>query len=180
MGVGISEVGGSPANDGELRRALLPILPRLRRFCLSLAGSVDRGDDLAQAAIARALAAERRFEPGTRLDSWMFRIARNLHIDNQRRLKTRGAEMDVDMVAELAGDDGRAIVEGRSDLDRVRAAFETLPEEQRVMMNLIIVDGRSYKDAAEMLDIPIGTVMSRLSRARRALAQAVAVDGEGL
>lgn len=168
----------TPANDGDLRRALLPLLPRLRRFCLSLAGTIDRGDDLAQATIARALAAEDRFEPGTRLDSWLFRIARNLHIDAQRRLKTRGAEIDVDLVADMAGDDGRTVMESRSDLDRVRSAFSRLPEEQRMLMTLIVVDGLSYKDAADTLDIPIGTVMSRLSRARQALGRALAPAGE--
>lgn len=163
-------------DNGELRHALVPILPRLRRFCLSLTGNRDSGDDLAQAAIARALAAENQFQAGTRLDSWLFRIAQNLHIDVGRRRTTRGAEINDDALAGTIGSDGREIVEQRSDLAYVRRRFESLPEEQRMILNLVVVDGLSYKDAAETLEVPMGTVMSRLSRARMALARAIGED----
>ena len=171
-----AKVGGARTDDGDLRHALIPILPRLRRFCLSLTGNRDSGDDLAQAAIARALAAESQFQAGTRLDSWLFRIAQNLHIDAARRRTTRGTEVNDDVLAGQSGSDGREIVEQRSDLAQVRKHFASLPEEQRMILNLIVVDGLSYKDAAEVLEVPMGTVMSRLSRARTALARAI---GEG-
>ena len=161
--------------ESELRRAIVPLLPRLRRFCLGLAGNMDAGDDLVQATIARALGAEHRFAPGSRLDSWLFRIAQNLHIDQRRRRATRGVEIDPDDLAGEAGSDGRAIVEARSDLAHVRQRFERLPEEQRVVLTLIVLDGRSYQQAAEAIGIPIGTVMSRLCRARAALAREIAL-----
>lgn len=170
--------GPTPAPNGDLRHALIPILPRLRRFCLALAGNRDSGDDLAQAAIARALAAEGRFEPGTRLDSWLFKIAQNLHIDERRKQATRGSEVDPEILEDRIGSDGRDIVEQRSDLAYVRERFAALPEEQRGVLTLIVIEGRSYKEAAEILEIPVGTVMSRLCRARAALGRAIGGDSQ--
>lgn len=162
-----------PPDDADLRRAIIPLLPRLRRFCMGLAGNRDDGDDLAQATIGRALAAERSFVPGTRLDSWLFRIAQNLHIDQRRRRATRGIEIDPDDITGYAGSDGREIAEVRSDLDHVRQRFERLPEEQRMVLTLVVVDGRSYQETADIIGVPTGTVMSRLCRARRALAHQI-------
>ena len=153
----------------EIHTALPLLLPRLRRFCRGLAGSLDGGDDLCQEAIARALAGAGGFERGSRLDRWIFRIARNIQIDSGRRRRTRGEEVDVDYAESTAGDDGRQVTEARSDLARVRSGFRDLPEDQRMLMLLVVVEGFSYKDAAETLEIPLGTVMSRLSRARKAL-----------
>lgn len=153
----------------DLRDEIVALLPRLRRFCLALAGSPDRGDDLCQATVERALSRSGQFIAGTRLDSWMFRIARNLLIDEARRVKTRGSEIDIDDAFDMGGEDGVQIVEGRSDLDRARQAMARLPEEQRSLLSLVVLEGFSYKEAAETLDIPIGTVMSRLARARRAI-----------
>lgn len=156
---------------GAVRREIVAVLPRLRRFCLTLARSQDGGDDLCQATVERALARADQFIPGTRLDSWMYRIAQNIFIDERRRLRTRGVEVDVDNAFDLVGDDGVSVAEGRSDLARARAAMAALPEEQRMLMTLVVLDGMSYKDAAETLGIPIGTVMSRIARARRAIDQ---------
>lgn len=153
----------------DLRPQIVDILPRLRRFCLALTRSPDRGDDLCQATVERALAKADQFIPGTRLDSWMYRIAQNLLIDDRRRLGTRGVEIDIDATFDLAGDNGLTIVEGRSDLRRAQAAMASLPEDQRMLITLVVLDGMSYKDAAATLDIPIGTVMSRIARARRAI-----------
>lgn len=153
----------------DLRREIVGLLPRLRRFCMAIARGQDAGDDLCQATIERALSRAGQFEHGTRLDSWMFRIAQNIMIDQARRTKTRGVEIDVDDTLPLIGDDGVQIVEGRSDLERARAAMAMLPDEQRALLALVVVDGKSYKDASDILGIPMGTVMSRLSRARRAI-----------
>ncbi len=152
-----------------MRAQIIEVLPRLRRFCLTLARAPDQGDDLCQATVERALSRADQFIPGTRLDSWMYRIAQNIFIDERRKLATRGAEIDVDEVFGLAGDDGLQIVEGRSDLNRAGAALAALPEEQRMLMTLVVLDGMSYRDAADALGIPIGTVMSRIARARRAI-----------
>ena len=156
---------------GAVRREIVTVLPRLRRFCLTLTRNQDAGDDLCQAAVERALARADQFIPGTRLDSWMYRIAQNIFIDERRRLRTRGVEVDVDHAFDLVGDDGVSIAEGRSDLARARSAMAALPDEQRMLMTLVVLDGKSYKDAAATLEIPIGTVMSRIARARRAIDQ---------
>jgi RNA polymerase sigma-70 factor, ECF subfamily len=160
--------GSTPATGG-LREDVIAILPRLRRFCMALAKGADAGDDLCQATIQRALSREDQFIPGTRLDSWMYRIAQNIHIDQIRRVKTRGHESDIEDAISLSGDDGVKIVEGRSDLARAQAAMAALPDDQRVLLALVVLDGKSYREASEILDIPMGTVMSRIARARRSI-----------
>jgi RNA polymerase sigma-70 factor, ECF subfamily len=153
----------------DLRSDIIAILPRLRRFCMAIARGSDAGDDLCQATIERALLRADQFEQGSRLDSWMYRIAQNIMIDQARRAKTRGVEIEVDDALGLVGDDGVQIVEGRSELARARDAMAALPDEQRMLMALVVLDGKSYKDAAEILGIPMGTVMSRIARARRSI-----------
>ncbi len=153
----------------DIRREIVAILPRLRRFCMAIARSADAGDDLCQATIERALSRADQFETGTRLDSWMYRIAKNILIDQARRLKTRGTEIDVDDALSIAGDDGVQIVERRSDLARARSAMAALPEDQRIVLALVVLDGKSYKEAADIMDVPMGTIMSRLARARRTI-----------
>ncbi len=156
-----------------VRARIVAFLPRLRRFCAVLARSEDRGDDLMQATVERALTRIEQWQTGTSLESWMFRIAQNIHIDEARSQARRGQRVDIDEAFSLAGDDGRIVVEGRSDLERARLAMAALPEEQRALMALVVLDGRSYKEAAEILEIPIGTVMSRLARARQAIDRAL-------
>jgi RNA polymerase sigma-70 factor, ECF subfamily len=153
----------------DVRDQIVAHLPRLRRFCMVLAGNADAGDDLMQATVERALKRQDQWLQGTRLDSWMFKIAQNIRIDQARAIKVRGVQIDVEEAVSLTGDDGRAIVEGRSELAKAQAALATLPEDQRALMALVVFDGQSYKEAAEILDIPIGTVRSRLARARRAI-----------
>jgi RNA polymerase sigma-70 factor, ECF subfamily len=163
-----------PESDNEaVRNEMVAMMPRLRRFCLALAGSRDAGDDLMQNTIERSLTRIGQWERGTRLDSWMFRIARNIFIDEYRTRSRRGAQVGVDALEFVRGDDGVAIVEGRSDLARVRDVVANLPDEQRELVALVILEGQSYKEAAAVLDIPIGTVMSRLARARAAIDKAV-------
>lgn len=157
----------------DLRSEIVALLPRLRRFCAALSRNSDAGDDLCQAVVERALSRADQFEPGTRLDSWMYRIARNLQIDGIRKQRTHGTEVDIDDGVDIVGDDGVRIVEGRSDLMRAQQAMAALSEEQRALIALVVIDGQSYKDAAEILDIPIGTVMSRIARARKAIDGAV-------
>ena len=160
---------GSPTTANGLRQDVIAILPRLRRFCMALAKGMDVGDDLCQATVERALSREDQFIPGTRLDSWMYRIAQNIHIDQVRRLKTRGVEIDVDDAFTVSGDDGVQIVEGRSDLAKARAAMAALPDDQRILLALVVLDGKSYREASDILEIPMGTVMSRIARARRSI-----------
>ena len=153
----------------EIRTELIAFLPRLRRFARSLAGSPDAGDDLAQAAIERALANMDRFEVGTRLDSWMYKIAQNIWIDGRRAEKVRGTSVSEDALLSVAGEDGRRVTETRLTLEATRSAIEELPDDQRAAVMLVLVDGLSYKDAAAALSIPVGTIMSRIFRARATL-----------
>lgn len=160
----------------DTRVELVALLPRLRRFGLALARSQDRADDLVQAACERALRAEQSYTPGTRLDSWMFRIMRNLWIDEMRKAKTQGPHDDVEESLNLVGDDGVRSVELRSETGAVEQAIQRLPEEFRSVLLLVCVDELSYREAAEVLEIPIGTVMSRLARARRAIAHDLGLE----
>lgn len=157
------------ALDHSLRVEIVNNLPRLRRYCRLLKRSADDGDDLCQATVERALTRTDQFIQGTRLDSWMYRIAQNLHIDELRRNKVRGFAVDFDSVYDVAGEDGVAVVEGRSELAKVAKSVAALPDDQRALIGIVILDGKSYKEAAEILAIPIGTVMSRIARARATL-----------
>ena len=153
----------------ELRTRMVELLPRLRRFAVALTGDLDQADDLVQEACMRALSRVEQWQPGTRLDSWMYRIAQNLWLDRMRARKVRGEQVDVESAEALAGPDGREVVESRLTLNAVSAAMAQLPNEQRLLIALVCIDGLSYKEAAEITETPIGTVMSRLARARREL-----------
>ena len=152
-------------------RELLALLPRLRRFARSLARDSADADDLLQAAIERALKAKKQWQPGTRLDAWMMRILRNSWIDEVRR-RTRRAETFVTEEAGTAvGTAGHEDVERNVEVREIDMAMNALPPEQREAVALVLVEGLAYKDAAEILDVPIGTLTSRLTRGRRALAK---------
>jgi len=155
---------------------LIALLPRLRRYALKVSRSQEAADDLVQAACERALTGAGRAE-GAPFDVWMFCVMRNLHIDGLRRQKTRGETVDVDEHVEVAGDDGRRVTESRLMLDQVSRAIDALPDEFRDVMLLVCVEEFTYRETAEILGIPIGTVMSRLARARLRLAEATGMDG---
>ena len=160
----------------DIRTRMVELLPRLRRFSYALTGNMDKADDLVQETCVRALASADQWQTGSRLDSWMYRIAQNLWYDRMRAQKVRGETIDVDTAVELVGSDGRDVTESRLTLKAVAKSISKLPEDQQLVLAFVCIDGLSYKDAAEALNIPIGTVMSRLARARRALHEAVA-DG---
>lgn len=163
-------MSGTPILEGHeaLRARIVAFLPRLRRFCRGLAGGdSDRGDDLLQAAVERALTRLDQWQPGTSLENWLFRLTTNLHIDLFRSQKTRGVSVEIQDAYELPGADELERMEFRSELEAVRAALAAMAPELRQVMTTVVLDGQSYRDAAEMLGIPIGTVMSRLSRARK-------------
>jgi len=152
------------------RDEIAGLVPRLRRFAHALCGDREQGDDLVQAACLKALTRLDQYRPGTRLDSWMFRIVHTGFLDEARRRSRRATEPDAEAVA-LASDGGRAADRPahRLQLDRVRAAMAALPADQRAVLALVAIEGCSYRETAETLDIPIGTVMSRLARARATL-----------
>jgi len=159
-----------------LQEQLVALLPRLRRFACALTGSVHDGDDLVQAACERALARARQWQPGTRLDHWMMTLTRNLWIDTLRS-RQRKAEVAYDPGRDKRGVDGSAALEASATLQQVRALVAALPPEQREVVALVTVSGLSYRETAEQLQVPIGTVMSRLARARARLAEALDADG---
>ncbi|MFA5938315.1 MAG: RNA polymerase sigma factor [Sinimarinibacterium sp.] len=151
------------------RSDLIALLPRLHRFALALSTDRDRADDLVQAACERALTRRAQWQPGTQLDSWMFTILRNLWID-QLRARPREVVLDDDALEALPDDrDWNREIEAQMSLDRVLAVMRELSPALRSVLGLVCVDGRSYKEAAEALGVPIGTVMSRLSRGRMEL-----------
>ncbi len=156
---------------------LVAFLPNLRRFAISLCGSRDIADDLVQAACERALANAERFELDTRFDAWMFRILRNLWIDTVRRRRTAGVQEDITERQDIAGASAEREVEARLTLKSVAKAITELPDEQREVLILVCVEELSYREVAHVLGIPIGTVMSRLARARKNLAALAGITG---
>jgi RNA polymerase sigma-70 factor (ECF subfamily) len=159
--------------DEALKRDMLELMPRLRRFACGLTGSLNEGDDLVQATYERAIRYADTWQPGTRLDSWMFRIARNVHLNELRSRRVRGEHLRAVAAEDEADPREDRVAEAKLTLASVMAFLERLPEEQRTVLLLICVEGLSYKEAAETLDLPIGTVTSRLARARLTLAALV-------
>ena len=156
-------------SSSEFDAGLVEMLPRLRRFAFALARDAADADDLAAQAVERALRSRDQWQTGTRLDSWVYRIARNLWID-EVRVRVRRAKVEMPPEAgELVGHDPRAGTDAAIDLQRVMAAMGQLPDEQREVVALILIEGFGYREAAELLDLPIGTVSSRLVRGRTAL-----------
>ena len=149
----------------DLLQVLTGLLPRMRRFGLALTGSAADTDDLVQNACERVLRHRDQLNEVTRLDAWLYGVMRNLWIDETRHRKVRRHDQ-IEAAADIVGEDGQATVDGRIALAAVRRAMNDMPPEQRTILMLVCVDGLSYKDAAEVLGVPIGTVMSRLSRAR--------------
>ena len=152
---------------------LVALLPRLRRFAHGLSRSPADADDLTQATIERALRSRDQWQPGTRLDSWAYRIMRNLWIDTARARSRKDKVEAPEEEGERVGEDPTAAMDASVDLSRVMAAMECLPDEQREVVALILIEGFGYREAAEMLDVPIGTVSSRLVRGRTALLEMV-------
>jgi RNA polymerase sigma-70 factor (ECF subfamily) len=159
-----------------VRAEMLAVLPRLRRFALALTGRAAEADDLVQDTVERALRNIERWTPGTRMDSWMYRIAQNHWIDTLRSRRVRGQAVALEEAEHVSLDGARA-VEAKLTLSQTRAAMAELPEEQRAVIALVLIEGLSYRETAEILGVPIGTVTSRLARAREALT--IRVFGKG-
>ena len=151
------------------RTELIAHVPKLRRFALSLTGNRQDADDLVQGACEKALKNWTQFQPGSRMDSWMYRIVQTLWLDDRRKHRVRGTAVDPDDA--YLSDEGKSanLPEDRMMLAKVRAAMALLPEGQRDVLALVAIEGLSYREAAEALNVPVGTVMSRLSRARENL-----------
>ena len=154
---------------------IIALLPRLRRFARNLTRNPHDADDVVQIAVERALARLDQWRSDARLDSWMFKIVRNAWIDE---LRARGRR-DKIFVNEEAGENiGTDSMERETERLSVQAAMARLPDDQRIAVGLVLVEGLPYKEAAEVLDVPIGTLTSRLARGRLALQSLLGTEGE--
>jgi RNA polymerase sigma-70 factor, ECF subfamily len=160
----------------EIGERLVELLPRLRRFARSLSRNQHDADDLVQSAVERAWRHLEQLKPGANLASWMFGIMKNAWIDDRRARGRRGE-------VALPEDSGDHPAVNPSDLNTtlwsVSEAMDKLPEEQRLAVALVLVEGLSYKEASQLLEIPMGTLTSRLARGRTALAAALGDSPEG-
>lgn len=165
-------------SQADLTEQLVGLVPRLRRFAIGLSGSVDRGEELVQTACERLLRRKERLRADTRLDSWMYQVIRNLHIDGIRAQTVRDRSADeIRQTTRLYPVDGNTMY-SELRLREVHQAMQALSEEHRAALMLICVEGLSYKEAAEVLQVPLGTVTSRLVRARKALLDQLDDDDE--
>jgi RNA polymerase sigma-70 factor (ECF subfamily) len=156
--------------DGrQMGREIVGLLPRLRRFALALTRSSPEADDLVQSAVERAISRAGQIREEDRLDRWMFSILRTSWLNARRAAALRTTEA-LEGHEDAWVVDGARAMEASLDLGRVRAAFDRLPEDQRAALVLVCLEGCSYAEASQILDIPVGTLTSRLARGRAALA----------
>jgi RNA polymerase sigma-70 factor, ECF subfamily len=158
-------------SEAAFRRELLGLLPRLRAHALVLSTNRDEADDLLQETCVKAMTRWRQFSGTGPLAAWLFRIMQNTWRDQLRSNAVRTSDP---LPAELP--DARARPEDRVELGEVRRAIGALPPEQRAALLLVAVEGLSYREAAGAMTVPIGTVRSRVSRARAALVEQLKMD----
>lgn len=163
----------------DIKREIVRLLPKLRRLAWTIARDAADSDDLLQKTIERALDRSKGWQMASRLDLWMFRIMKNLWIDEMRSRKRWGR-----LVEPLVDDhdigDGGAAEQGMLDdteLCRLKALVESLPDEQRLAVKLVLLGGHSYGEAADILEVPEGTLTSRLARGRSALLRHYGLGG---
>jgi RNA polymerase sigma-70 factor, ECF subfamily len=175
-GAYLDGVGGHPSHGGgatmsDKLKLLEGEIPRLRRYARYLVRDVDRADDLVQECLTRAVAKIDSWTEGTNLRAWLFVILKNCHINeirhNQRMVVDNDLSADHQALAMPASQDAHMA------LREVREAYLTLSEEHREVLLLVAIEGMQYEEAAVVLEVPLGTVRSRLSRARQALRDAL-------
>ena len=159
----------------NIREQIIALLPRLRRFARNLARNPHDADDVVQIAVERALTRLDQWRSDARLDSWMFKIVRNAWIDE---LRWRGRRDKLFLAAEAGENVGTDSMARETDLLAVQSAMARLPQEQREAVGLVLVEGLPYREAADVLDVPIGTLTSRLARGREALQTMLGTEGE--
>jgi RNA polymerase sigma-70 factor (ECF subfamily) len=160
----------------SIHEQIVTLLPRLRRFARNLTRNPHDADDVVQIAVERALTRLDQWRSGARLDSWMFKIVRNAWIDE---LRSRGRRGKVFLPAEAGENIGTDSMARETELLSVQSAMARLSEDQREAVSLVLVEGLPYREAAEVLDVPIGTLTSRLARGREALQALLGTEGEG-
>ena len=155
--------------DEQMRAELVLLVPRLRRFARALTGNWHQADDLVQDTVVRAIDAWGDAARSIRVEGWMFRIMRNAWIDMQRARRVRRDYADALRTKSYTVFGGEDAAVARLTLGAVDTALQSLPEDQRSVVLLVCVEELSYAETAAVLDVPVGTVMSRLSRGRATL-----------
>ncbi len=157
----------------SLREAMLGVVPSLRAFAMSLCGNVDRADDLVQETLLRAIANINLFEPGTNMSAWLFTILRNLFRSEYRKRRREVEDSDGRYADSLKSHPEQ---HGRVEFEELRAALDQLPPDQREALILVGASGFSYEEAAAICDCAVGTIKSRVNRARTRLAEQLSID----
>jgi RNA polymerase sigma factor (sigma-70 family) len=161
----------SEASDrNQFKREMLDVVPHLRAFARGLCGRADFADDLVQETLLKAWAAQARFEPGTSMRAWTFVILRNVYLSELRRNRFRGEYDETQAERILVAPPGQ---EGPLHLSDLHRALLTLPPERREALLLVGAGGFSYEEAAEICGCAVGTIKSRVGRARAALASMI-------
>jgi RNA polymerase sigma-70 factor, ECF subfamily len=159
--------------DPVLRDQILAAIPSLRAFAISLSGNVDRADDLVQETILRALANIQSFQPGTNMPAWLFTILRNLFRSEYRKRRREVEDADGSLAETLKSQPEQL---GRVEFQEFRDALSQLPSEQREALILVGASGFSYEEAADICECAVGTIKSRVNRARSRLAKLLEVE----
>jgi RNA polymerase sigma-70 factor (ECF subfamily) len=159
--------------DPALRDDILAAVPGLRAFAVSLAGNTDRADDLVQDTLVRAVSNIHRFEVGTNLNAWLFTILRNLFHSEYRKRRREIEDADGSYAARLSVPPEQGV---RLDFEDFRKALAGIPLDQREALLLVGAEGLSYEEAAQVCGVAVGTVKSRVNRARSRLAQMLSVE----
>ncbi len=150
------------------RSLLLAELAGLRRFCLSLTGNGSDADDLLQTTVERLL--DKGMPGDAHAAKWAYRVCKNAWIDELRSRDVRQRYPQTTTDTEDSSPSAEVVAGAEREMSAVQSAMQTLPAEQRIALALVAIDGKSYAEAAEILDVPVGTIMSRIARARRKLA----------
>ena len=158
----------------SLREAMLAAVPSLRAFAISLSGNIDRADDLVQETLLRAIANIDSFQPGTNMSAWMFTILRNLFRSEYRKRRREVEDTDGSYAESLKTQPEQ---NSRLEFQEFRAALAKLPPDQREALILVGASGFSYEEAAEICACAVGTIKSRVNRARTRLADLLAIEG---
>lgn len=159
--------------DPSVRDAMLSAVPSLRAFAISLCGNVDRADDLVQETLLRAMANIESFQPGTNMSAWLFTILRNLFRSEYRKRRREVEDTDGSYAESLRSHPEQ---QGRVEFEEFRAALTRLPPDQREALILVGASGFSYEEAAAICNCAVGTIKSRVNRARTRLAELLSID----
>ncbi len=176
----VSEAGdrtdAPSADDRAFKRSMLAALPNLRAFAVSLTGKHDKADDLVQETIMKAWSKQHLFQPGSNMNAWLFTILRNEFFSQMRKRGREIQDSDGLFTERMSVHPAQY---GALDLQDFRAALDQLPADQREAIILVGASGFAYEEAAEICGCAIGTIKSRVNRARNRLAELLSVSGEG-